>query len=51
MIERGGYLIATDIDLISTNIYKMPDNIDSFLFFTHDTLYYQNRYFRLSKKS
>ncbi len=50
MIERGGYLIATDIDLISTNIYKMPDNIDSFLFFTKDTLYYQDRYFRLSQK-
>jgi len=51
MIERGGYLIATDIDLISTNVYKMPDNIDSFLFFTKDTLYYQNKYFKLSQKS
>ena len=50
MIERGGYLIATDIDLISTNVYKMPDNIDSFLFFTKDTLYYQNKYFKLSQK-
>ena len=50
MIERGGYLIATDVDLISTNIYKMPDNIDSFLFFTKNALYYQNKYFKLSKK-
>ncbi|MFK5881530.1 MAG: hypothetical protein QM482_04900 [Sulfurospirillum sp.] len=50
MIERGGYLIATDVDLISTNIYKMPDNIDSFLYFTKNALYYQNRYFKLSKK-
>jgi hypothetical protein len=50
MIERGGYLIATDIDLISTNIYKMPDNIDSFLFFTKDTLYYKDKYFKLNKK-
>ncbi len=50
MIERGGYLIATDVDLISTNVYKMPDNIDSFLYFTKDALYYQNKYFKLSKK-
>jgi len=50
MIERGGYLIATDIDLISTNIYKMPDNIDSFLYFTKDALYYKDKFFKLSKK-
>ncbi len=50
MIERGGYLIATDIDLISTNIYKMPDNIDSFLYFTKDALYYKDKFFKLAKK-
>jgi hypothetical protein len=50
MIERGGYLIATDVDLISTNIYKMPDNIDSYLFFTKNALYYKDKYFKLSKK-
>jgi hypothetical protein len=50
MIERGGYLIATDIDLISTNIYKMPDDIDSYLYFTKDTLYYKDKYFKLSQK-
>lgn len=50
MIERGGYLIATDNDLISTNIYKMPDNIDSFLYFTKDALYYKDKFFKLAKK-
>ena len=50
MIERGGYLIATDIDLISTNIYKMPDNIDSFLYFTKDAFYYKDKFFKLNKK-
>ena len=50
MIERGGYLIATDIDLISTNIYRMPDNRDSFLYCTTDALYYKDKYFKLSKK-
>ncbi|MCF6173786.1 MAG: PQQ-like beta-propeller repeat protein [Campylobacteraceae bacterium] len=50
MIERGGYLIATDVDLISTNVYKMPDNIDSYLFFTKNALYYKNKYFKLVNK-
>ncbi len=50
IIERGGYLIATDIDLISTNIYKMPDSINSFLYFTKDTLYYKDKYFKLANK-
>jgi len=50
MIERGGYLIATDVDLISTNIYKMPDNIDSYLFFTKNALYYKDKYFKLNQK-
>ena len=50
MIERGGYLIATDVDLISTNIYKMPDNIDSYLFFTKNALYYKDKYLKLIKK-
>ncbi len=50
MIERGGYLIATDVDLISTNIYKMPDNIDSYLFFTKNALYYKDKYLKLIEK-
>ncbi len=50
MIERGGYLIATDIDLISTNIYKMPENIDSYLFFTKNSLYYKDKYLKLIEK-
>ncbi len=50
IIERGGYLIATDKDLISTNIYKMPDNIDSYLYFTKNMLYYKDKYFKLSQK-
>ncbi len=50
MIERGGYLIATDVDLNSVNIYKIPDNIKSFIFFTKKALYYQDRYFKLASK-
>jgi len=50
MIEREGFLIATDTSLISTNVYKMPDNIDSYLFFTKNALYYKNKYFKLVNK-
>ncbi|MDX1809393.1 MAG: hypothetical protein R3331_07625 [Sulfurospirillaceae bacterium] len=50
MIERGGYLIATDIDLISANVYKIPDEISTYLYFTKDEFYYKDKYFRLSHK-
>ncbi|MCD8477922.1 MAG: hypothetical protein LRY68_08530 [Sulfurospirillum sp.] len=45
MIEKGGYVIATDIDLISTNVYKLPDEIESNVFTTEDTLYYKKSFF------
>jgi hypothetical protein len=50
VIERGGYLIATDLDLISTNIYELPDEIEDFVFTTKDELFYEDKYFRLSNK-
>ena len=50
MIEKGGYIIATDLDLISINIYKLPDEIDTNIFTTGDTLYYKNHFFKLNKK-
>lgn len=50
MIEKGGYVIATDLDLISTNVYKLPDSIETHLFTTSDTLYYKNNFFKLNKK-
>ena len=49
MIEKSGYMIATDLDLVTTNIYKLPDEINSFVFTTKDTLYYNNRYFKLNQ--
>ena len=50
MIEKGGYIIATDLDLISINIYKLPDEIETHIFTTGDTLYYKNHFFKLNKK-
>jgi hypothetical protein len=49
VVERAGYLIATDIDLISSNIYELPDNIESYVFTTNDKLYYEDKYFKLGK--
>lgn len=48
IVERGGYLIAVDLDLISSNIYRLPDEIDSFIYTTNDKLYYKDRYFKLA---
>lgn len=49
IVERQGYLIAVDLDLISSNIYKLPDDISSFIYTSDDKLYYKNKYFILDK--
>ncbi len=49
IIERGGYMIATDLSLISSNVYELPDEIESFVFTTDDKLFYKDNYFKLSK--
>ncbi len=49
IIERGGFLIATDLNLITSNIYELPDKIESFVFTTDDKLFYENNYFKLGK--
>ncbi len=49
VIEKNGYLVATDKDLITTNVYKLPDSIDALMFTTKDALYYDNKYFKLNR--
>ena len=49
VIEKNGYLIATDKDLITTNVYKLPSAIENLMFTTNDTLYYDDKYFKLNK--
>ncbi|WP_024953927.1 hypothetical protein [Sulfurospirillum arcachonense] len=48
IVERGGFLIATDLNLISSNIYELPDEIESYVYTTNDKFYYKNSYFKLS---
>ena len=49
VIEKNGYLIAVDKDLITTNVYKLPNEIEDLMFTTKDTLYYDNKYFKLNQ--
>ncbi len=49
IIERGGFLIATDLSLVSSNIYELPDEIESFVFTTDNKLFYKDNYFKLGK--
>lgn len=50
IVEKGGYLIATDLDLVTTNVYELPSDIDTMIFATKDTLYVDDRYFQLSQR-
>ncbi len=49
VIEKNGYLIAVDKDLITSNVYKLPSEIEDLMFTTSNTLYYGDQYFKLSK--
>ncbi|MBE0494931.1 MAG: PQQ-binding-like beta-propeller repeat protein [Campylobacterales bacterium] len=49
VVEKGGYLIATDLDLITTNVYTLPDEIDTLIFATKETLFVDNRSFTLAR--
>ncbi len=47
IIEREGYVIATDQILSTDNVFELPDRIDKWLFTTPDALYYDKSYFKL----
>ncbi|WP_300362305.1 hypothetical protein [Hydrogenimonas sp.] len=47
VIEREGYVIATDQILSTSNVFEIPDRIDDWLFTTEDALYYKRYYFKL----
>ncbi len=49
VIEKNGYLIATDKNLITTNVYKLPNAIENLMFTTNNTFYYDDKYFKLNK--
>ncbi|WP_200762393.1 hypothetical protein [Nitrosophilus alvini] len=49
IIEKEGYMIATDHTLRVSNIFKLPDEIDDYIFAAEDRFYYKDRYFQLQK--
>lgn len=55
-VEKEGYLIATDVNLASSNIfqfsapfYGMSSNIDGFVYTSGDSIFYDNKQFKLAK--
>ncbi|MCF6201472.1 MAG: hypothetical protein L3J42_05060 [Hydrogenimonas sp.] len=50
LIEREGYIIATDSDLSNAHIFKIPDRIDNWFFAAKERLYYDRYYFELHQE-
>ena len=48
-VEKEGYLIAIDKNLITSNVFKLNDKIEKAIFTTENRIYYDNKYFELSK--
>ena len=49
IIEKEGYLIATDHSLVVSNVFELPSKIDSFLFTAKDKIFFDDRYFQLKQ--
>lgn len=47
MVERGGYLIATDSDLRTVNVFELPDEIETMVYTTQSQLYVGDESFKL----
>ena len=47
VVEREGYIIATDSVLSTANVFRLPDRIDDWFFNTSDSVYYDKYYFKL----
>jgi len=50
VVEKEGYIVALDLNLVSANIFELPDEIDDWFYSTKDTFYYGNHFFKLHQK-
>jgi len=50
LIEKGGYIIALDKDLRAFNVFEFPTSVTEYIFTTDDTVYYDDKYFRLNRE-
>lgn len=48
-VETQGYFIAVDVDLLDSNVYEIPSEIDRPVFAKENRIYFDDRYFELSK--
>ena len=48
--EKTGYMIVTDLELLSNKIYKLPDEIEDHMFIAKDKLFYKNKFLKLNPK-
>lgn len=44
-LEKRGYLVVLDVDLLGSSVYKMPSDIDTPVFSGGERFYIDNRYF------
>ncbi|MDR0407683.1 MAG: PQQ-like beta-propeller repeat protein [Campylobacteraceae bacterium] len=47
IIEKRGYLIKSDLDLKNFEVFKLPFDIEDFLFAAGDKIYYNNSFYTL----
>lgn len=48
-IEKQGYLVALDVDLLDSHVYESSEEVDRPLFVAGDKLYLGDRYFELNR--
>ena len=49
IVEKEGYLIATDHSLVVSNIFELPSDIDEYLFTAKDKIFFHDKYFQLNR--
>jgi outer membrane protein assembly factor BamB len=50
LIEKEGYIIALDKDLMASNIFQFPTQIEEYIFSAKDQVFYDDRYFKLNRE-
>jgi len=49
-LEKEGYFLGVDVDLLSSNIFELSGEIDENVFITMDRVYFGDKYFELGNK-
>ncbi len=49
IVEKEGFLIATDHSLVVSNVFELPSEIDEYLFTAKDKIFFEDKYFKLNR--